>query len=71
MPVARLKYLPKTDCEGKLRVSAICCMLIVVDDSNALQSVVTYCSITSLAGRPVCSFTTCERYLTVMQSRSA
>ena len=40
-PVIRLKYLPKTDCEGKLRWSLICWIVIFVERSRALISVIT------------------------------
>ena len=47
--MTRLKYLPKTDWEGKCSASAICWMVIVVDESRALHSVLTYYSMKSSA----------------------
>ena len=68
--MTRLKYLPNTDWEGKFSSSAICWTVIVVDESSALHSVMTYCSMKSIAGMPFFSYTTEERYLTVTHSSS-
>ena len=71
MPVIRLKYFPKTDWEGKFKLSLICWIDMLVESNNALLSVMTYSSIIFNAVLPVTSLTTWDRCFAVMHNLSA
>ena len=53
MPATRLKYFPKTDCEGNFSSSLICCIDIVVESSIDFASEMTYSSMMPSAVLPV------------------
>ena len=71
IPVTRLKYFPKNDCEGKFSASLICSMVMLVDFRSAFASKATWSSIRSLAGLPPVALMTFDRCLGVTHSFSA
>ena len=71
MPMARFTYLPKKEIFGNSSSLQISLMDLLVFFSRYRMSLMTYLSIRSEAGLPVNSLHTADKYLGVMQRRSA